>query len=212
MPKRWAHELEVAHAYMQNVRAQTNGQLVAIRGDLVLPNRYSDGVRERFTIRIVYPPDFLHALTAEGFVDNAPTVPWVYLLSHRNVWVRRLDGHILSDWSLCLFVPGEADINFRDQHSLKQLLEVIQTFLILQRIYQARIRRESETGVEAKWPGPQRSHGLDGLLEAIRDRGGLRDGELCICGSGLRFARCHKELLEQHEQSKLQEQTNTKAA
>lgn len=202
MPKRWQREQEIAHKYMTNVRADVGFGRAGIRGDIVLPNKYSAGVRDAFTIYILYPSDFLHALTHEGFVNDAPTCPTVYLLSHHDVWVRRIDGHIFSDWSLCLFVQGELDFSFRDFNALERLLEVIKTFLILQRVYQRRVRRELETGVKAQWPGPQRSHGLDGYIEAIRDRGGIRDTDLCICGSGLRFARCHKSRIQQREAEK----------
>ena len=199
MPKRWERDQAIARKYMANVSADLGFGLAGIRGDIVLANKYSEGIRDVFGIYIIYPRDFLHAQTEEGFVDDAPTCPSVYLISHRDVWVQRIDGHILSDWSLCLYVPGEADINFRDYNAMERLLEVIKAFLVLERIYQRRIQREKETGVKAKWPGPQRSHGYDGLAEAIRDRGGLRDTDLCICGSGKRFARCHKDRLLAHQ-------------
>jgi len=202
MPRRWEREQAIARKFMENVRADLGFGLAGIRGDIVLSSKYSGGLRDVFGIYIIYPADFLHALTEEGFVDHAPTYPSVYLKSHRDVWVQRIDGHILSDWSLCLYVPGEADINFRQVNSLERLLEVVKTFLVLERIYQRRIQREPETGIEAKWPGPERSHGLGGYVEAIRDRGGISDTDLCICGSGLRFARCHKQRLQAHEAKK----------
>ena len=202
MPKRWEREQATARKYMRNVRADEGFGLVGISGDIVLPNKYSGGIRDAFRIMIIYPPDFLHAQTDEGFVDDAPTYPSVFLLSHRDVWQQRINGHILPDWSLCLYVPGEADINFRDFNALERLLETIHAFMVLERIYQRRVQREKETGVEAKWPGPQRSHGYDGYIEAINDRGGIRDTDLCICGSGKRFARCHKERLQTYQSNK----------
>jgi hypothetical protein len=203
MPRRWERDQDIARRHLKNVRFDARHQLAGIGGEIVLSNRYSDGVRDTFDIYIIYPDDFLHAVTKHGYVDDAPSYPSVYLMSHRNDWEGRLDGHILSDWSLCLYVLGEADINFRDHNSLERLLEVTHAFLLLERIYQRRIRQEKETGVKAVWPGPQRSHGLDGYIEAIDDRGGLRDDDLCICGSGLRFACCHKQRLEKWKQQKL---------
>jgi hypothetical protein len=141
-------------------------------------------------------------LAEDGSIREIPDFPTVYLLSHRNTWERRLDGHILSDWSLCLYVGGECEINFREFDALAKLLEVIKTFLVLQRIYQRRIVAEKNTGVPARWPGPQRSHGLDGLLEAIGARGGINDDDLCICGSGRRYARCHKQPLVAYQSQK----------
>ncbi len=197
MPRRWDREQTVARRYLDNMRASTRFGLAGIAGDLLLANKYSEGIRDRFRILVIYPSDFLQALTSEGFSDGAQTHPAVYLISHHDVWEQTIDGHILSDWSLCLYVKGEVDIDFRHFNSLERLLEVVKTFLILERIYQRRLARQRATGEKALWPGPQRSHGLDGYLEAIAERGRLGDDELCICGSGLPFSRCHKEPLRE---------------
>jgi hypothetical protein len=46
-------------------------------------------------------------------------------------------------------------------------------------------------------------HGVVGrLLEAIEARGGINDGDLCICGSGRRYARCHKQPLVAYQSQK----------
>jgi hypothetical protein len=199
MPRRWEREQAIAQQYMANARARVSFGLACIDGEIPLENKYGAGVRDSFRVLIIYPSDFLHALTDEGFVDDAPTYPSVYLMSHRALWAQRIDGHILSDWSLCLYVPGEAGIEFRDPDSLLRLLEVTKAFLMLERIYQRRVLAERVTGVEAEWPGPQRSHGLPGYLEAVEDRGGILDTEPCICGSGKRYARCHKRPLLAYE-------------
>src|SRR5208283_5972910 len=97
--------------------------------------------------------------------------PSVYLVSHRDRWKNGGDSHIESDWKLCLFVPGESGIDFSQADSLNDLFAVIHTFLFKQRVYQRRLVRAQLDGSIPKWPGEYRSHGIQGMREAIRDMG-----------------------------------------
>src|SRR5262249_33080522 len=95
-----------------------------------------------------------------------------------------------SDWSLCLFVPGESGIDFGRHDSLNDLFAVAQTFLFKEYLYQQALAREAVTGERAVWPGEARSHGLAGIAEAVRAKGWVGRNEPCPCGSGKKFKAC----------------------
>jgi hypothetical protein len=137
---------------------------------------YYDSVK----LRVEYPPIF----------PERGTVPKVILLSHRDRWKHGGDSHINSDWSLCLFVPGESGIDFGHNNSLNDLFAVVQTFLFKEFLYQRDLKREDLTGVKAVWPGEARAHGLAGIAEAVRDKGKVGRNEPCLCGSGKKFKVC----------------------
>ncbi len=112
------------------------------------------------------------------------------MISHRDRWQREADAHINSDWSLCLFVPGESGIDFSQAESLKALFAVVQTFLFKEHLYQQAIAKGRLTGDKAVWPGEVRSHGLAGIVEVVRDKGRVGRNEACPCGSGKKFKVC----------------------
>ena len=65
---------------------------------------------ESVKIRVEYP---------HSFPERGQT-PTVVLLSHRDRWPKGGDSHLNSDWSMCLFVPGESGIEFQRADSLRQ--------------------------------------------------------------------------------------------
>ncbi|MFT3784939.1 MAG: hypothetical protein QM770_02075 [Tepidisphaeraceae bacterium] len=172
-----------------------------LQGTYPLVSKYGT-VKDRYDLTIMYPHDFLPLGPRGDFKLPVSAYPSVFLESHHDQWVRRIDGHIMSEWELCLFVPGDVEIDFRLPNSLERLFEAIHAFLVLQCIYQADVLKEKETGVEAVWPGGQRSHGIEGCWEAVRDRGGMFDHEPCICGSRYRYDDCCKPFVLYFEQKK----------
>ncbi len=88
-------------------------------------------------------------------------------------------------------MPGDSGIVFKEENSLNDLFAVIHTYLLKQRIYQQRLIKMDLIGGVAEWPGPERSHGTEGIREAVRDLGGVGRNDPCPCGSGLKFKKCH---------------------
>ena len=125
------------------------------------------------------------------WVSTRNQPPSVYLESHHDRWKNTFNSHIESNWKLCLFVPGESGIVFADPASLKDLFAVIHTFLFKQRIYQRRLAKTYITGGEAEWPGEDRSHGEEGIREAIQAIGSVGRNDPCPCGNGLKYKKCH---------------------
>lgn len=179
-PLRWLREQQLAAATLDNFEAAIDGDGRAyFCGCLELCSEHGH-VYESVRLRFVYPPTFPSR--------NQP--PSVYLESHRDRWENGGNSHIEGDWKLCLFVPGESRINFAEDESLKKLLGVVHTFLLKERIYQRRLATAQLRGGIAEWPGPDRSHGLQGIREAIRDMGGVGRNDPCPCGSGKKFKKC----------------------
>lgn len=134
-----------------------------------------------FQIRIRYPAQY----------PRPGVLPEVYLESHRDQWKTGYDSHIEPHWRLCLFVIGESGIRSDDPQSLPRVIAALHTFLLRELMYQDALRIQLAGGPKAEWPGPQRSHGAEGLREAVRERG-LRSRNLpCPCGSGKKFKKCH---------------------
>ena len=140
---------------------------------------------DSLTIRVEYPASF----------PERGRTPNVVLLSHRDRWQKSSDAHINSDWSLCLFVPGESRIDFRQADSLKTLFAVLHIFLFKEYVYQQDRIREALTGKKAVWPGEARSHGYAGIAEAIQDMGKVGRNQPCPCGSGKKFKVCCMKVL-----------------
>jgi uncharacterized protein YecA (UPF0149 family) len=57
-------------------------------------------------------------------------------------------------------------------------------------MFQSALRRQAATGRLAEWPGPERSHGVAGIAEAVEDKGRVGRNEPCPCGSGRKFKAC----------------------
>jgi hypothetical protein len=178
-PRRWYTEQHIAKQLLREFRCGIEkGKYACIEGVLDLKSQ-SGHVYDSVKVRLEYPYRFPRR--------NQP--PNVVVLSHRDKWKPSLDAHMFSDWSLCLFVPFESKIDFRRDDSLNALIAVMRTFLFKEWIYQRALAAEAETGVKAEWPGEARSHGVQGIIEAVRAIGG---GSSCPCGSGKRFASCCK--------------------
>ncbi|MBX3357316.1 MAG: SEC-C domain-containing protein [Phycisphaeraceae bacterium] len=179
-PARWAGEQEIAHRLMEGVTAtiDESGRSV-IRGTFRLLSEHGTEL-DRFALRFVYP---------DGFPSRG-LHPSVYLDSHRDRWRNTVDSHIESDWKLCPYVPGESEVNCLRPDALATILARVHVFLRLETIYQRDLVKELTTGIKARWPGPQRSHGDLGLLEAARERRPSPNGP-CICGSGKKYKKCH---------------------
>ncbi|MBI2806623.1 MAG: SEC-C domain-containing protein [Planctomycetes bacterium] len=181
MPQRWKREQAIAAASLEDFEAGIEGTGCAfVRGLFHVVSEHGH-VYETVKLRITYPPNF----------PARNQSPSVYLESHRDSWEKGGDSHIEDDWRLCLFVPGESGIDFGEATSLNDLLAVTHTFLFKQRIFQRRLVRSRLDGRKAKWPGEDRSHGLQGIREAVRDAGGIGRNDPCPCGSGRKFKHCH---------------------
>jgi hypothetical protein len=182
---RWAHEQSIAREFLAGASSEVglDGR-ACIRGEYRLLSEHG---REygRFRVRIVYPEHF-------PFRGRHPNV---YLDSHQVLWTNLRDSHIEHDWRLCLYVACESGIDFTRWDSLLQLFPCVHTFLLRERIYQERLVRERLRGIPAVWPGPQREHGIDGLRQAIAKVGVPGPNDPCICGSGEKFKRCHRNQL-----------------
>lgn len=177
---RWQREQELAAATLSEFKAGIDDGKAYFCGGLDLCSEHGH-VYDTARIRIVYPLTFP--------ARNQP--PSVYLESHRDRWRKGGDSHIESDWKLCLFVPGESRIKFGDDHSVRDLLGVVHTFLLKERIYQRRLVEAEIRGGVAEWPGADRSHGEQGIREAVREMGRVGRNAPCPCGSGLKFKKCH---------------------
>jgi hypothetical protein len=118
-----------------------------------------------------------------------------------------LDRHILSGGWFCLWLPQTAPNDFHLPDGLVRHLDRVREFLILQLMYDDRVRR----GIQPPWPGPAWDHGnaghrqwlqeqvgglnhdqLKALLPYLRGRQRLAGGQRCPCGSGQRAAMCHR--------------------
>ena len=182
-PSRWRADQSIARQFLSYVKfGQDSLGMAFFWGFLGVRSKHGTE-HGPFTIRVVYPPRF----------PDAGVVPSVYLMSHRDRWRHGHDSHIEPDWKLCLFVPGEAGIDFRSPESLAALLATTVIFLRKEVIYQRALERELVGGPKAVWPGENRAHGIEGIAQAVRDRGGMRHEEPCICGSGSDYGNCCKQ-------------------
>lgn len=181
IPQRWNQEQSIASTLLEDFEAGIDGTGCAfVRGQFNVVSEHGH-LYETVKLRITYPPNF----------PARNQSPSVYLESHHDSWEKGGDSHIENNWRLCLFVPSESGIDFGETNSLNDLLAVTHTFLFKQRIYQRRLIRSRLDGSRAEWPGDDRSHGLQGIREAVQDAGGIGRNDPCPCGSGEKFKRCH---------------------
>jgi hypothetical protein len=117
-----------------------------------------------------------------------------------------LDRHFATDeGACCLWLPPQSRWNSSDPDTLLTFLDEVVVFFHRQLIYDATGRKI--------WPGPQYGHRIDGyeqwIAEEFDDEQALRAfipiltasqkigrNERCPCGSGLKFKRCHSEMIE----------------
>ncbi|QDV39273.1 SEC-C domain-containing protein [Tautonia plasticadhaerens] len=185
-PERWRTEREVARKLLFCARPGVDPRGTAfITGHLSVLSRHGHEYGP-FNIRVTYPDRF----------PDAGLVPSVYLYSHRDRWRNGFDSHIEPDWRLCLFVPGESGIDFAREDSLGELLAVTASFLRKEVIYQRDLAAKVAEGPPAVWPGEARSHGTEGIVEAVRARGSIRVTEPCPCGSGIAYRDCHLSVVQ----------------
>jgi SEC-C motif len=179
-PARWEAERRIGCRLLGDCRSGVgDGGMAFVEGVFHVRSRHGhlyDSVR----LKVEYPANF----------PERGTTPTVVLLSHRDHWRKGGDSHINTDWSLCLFVPGESGIDFGKADSLNALFAVARTFLFKEYLYQQALANEELTGVKAVWPGKARSHGMAGIAEAVRDKGRVGRNEPCLCGSGKKFKVC----------------------
>ena len=179
-PARWVREKTIAAKLLDQFEAGIDDDGRAFFTGVFHVYSQHGHLYESITLRFIYPQTF----------SKRSQPPSVYLVSHRDRWVKTGDAHIERDWKLCLFVPGESDIDFGSPDSLNDLFAVLQTYLVKQRIFQRRLVRERFTGVPAHWPGEERSHGIAGVKEAIQTMGKVGRNDACPCGSGEKYKRC----------------------
>ncbi len=180
-PERWAGEQAIAKRLMDGVQVGIEASGTAfIEGSFSFDSEHGHRSGD-FRLRITYP-------------DNFPcrkSQPNVFLLSHREIWKNGRDSHIESNWRLCLGVGLDSEIDFENVKSLEQLLNVVATFLVRETMYQHTLAAEDRTGVRATWPGPDRAHGVRGLVESIQEHGEPGRNDPCVCGSGKKYKDCH---------------------
>lgn len=180
-PERWQIEQDVASRFLKDLEVGVNDHgWPQLRGLYEQLSEHGH-LYGAFRLRIVYPPLF----------PSRNTQPRVTLENPPATWVNTLDGHVYPDWGLCLGVALDGDIDFTLADAGIRLFEVIDTFLRLERIFQQDLRRALITGIEAAWPGPQRSHGLLGMYESMQERGEPGRNQPCPCGSGDKYKNCH---------------------
>ena len=179
-PSRWQRERTIASKLLDEFESGIDEKGRAFIIGIFRVYSQHGHLYESVKLRFLYPPTF----------PTRGQPPSVYLESHRNRWEKCDAAHIERDWKLCLFVPGESDIDFTNAHSLNELFAVLHTFLLKQRIFQRRLTRQRLTGEPAHWPGPERSHGIAGIREAVCAMGKIGRNEPCPCGSGVKYKRC----------------------
>lgn len=160
-PTRWRAEQDIARRYLTEVVVGFDEKRQAVIKGTFTPVLQHGGEFGAYKIRLVYP---------FGFPDGTKA-PSVYIDSHRDCWSNLGDSHIEEDWKLCLFVPVESHIDVTAADSLEKLLMCVAVFLFKERIYQQSLIVQSITGQRAVWPGKARSHGIDGIIEALIDKG-----------------------------------------
>jgi hypothetical protein len=179
-PERWKTEQQIAKELLDDFVSGVDVNGVAFFEGTFHVRSEHGHTYESVKIRVEYPSSF----------PNRGKPPKVLLTSHRDRWKKGGDAHINSDWSLCLFVPGESRIDFNGDDSLRTLFGVMQTFLIKEYFYQRALEQQAITGKKAVWLGEARSHGMAGIAEAVREQRRVGRNAPCPCGSGKKFKFC----------------------
>jgi hypothetical protein len=115
-----------------------------------------------------------------------------------------VDRHLGSNGQCCLWLDPRSLWDSRDPLALRLFLDELAVFFDRQLIYD----------LTGEWPGSSYSHGRDGYLEFIREELGgdaaltealiavitmesrIGPNDLCSCGSGKKFKRCHRNVVE----------------
>ncbi len=122
------------------------------------------------------------------------------------------ERHIEPDSKFCLWLPQVAPKDFDTEDGLALYLHRVKQFLVLQLMYEHRVRRN----ITPRWPGDAWGHGMDGHEEWAREqiaqyphcdmnlfirdmaggRGATSPDAKCPCRSGRTFRSCHRPLTE----------------
>jgi hypothetical protein len=114
-----------------------------------------------------------------------------------------VDRHICPDGQCCLWLQPRTKWDSQDPSALGAFLDELTVFFHRQLIYD----------ITGSWPGPEYDHGTNGYVQFIREQ--LADDEalaasllpvitmqeavgrndLCPCGAGKKFKRCHLEVV-----------------
>ncbi len=76
-----------------------------------------------------------------------------------------LDRHIVTDGWFCMWLPQTAPRDFDRKDGLARHLERVREFIVLQLMYEDRLRR----GIEPAWAGPEWDHGDNGHRQWLRE-------------------------------------------
>jgi len=114
------------------------------------------------------------------------------------------DRHMGPDGQCCLWLPPCSLWDSANPDGLREFLDELAIFFDRQLIYD----------LTGKWPGPSYGHGTEGYLEFIREQLGndaslgdiliplitmkteVSPNDVCPCGTGKKFKKCHRHLIE----------------
>jgi hypothetical protein len=161
----------------------------------VLAHKSIHGRTDRFRVRLEYP-------------DNYPdAVPAVY--DHDQVFQPLADGHLFSDWMVCLTFPDRGEFELGLDNLSEQVLGASLIWFHKRSIF--------ERGDRKDWPGPAELHGMRPRIVLILERTGLFRNAffmewvcwllrsrlapnlagLCPCNSGKGLSGCHAAAAQQ---------------
>lgn len=182
--QRWLHDQVIFKETFRKVTFCIDSSGVWMQGDLKIQTETGREIGP-FTLRVVF--------TDKYFMGIRP--PSTYLISHREKWKPYGDAHIEKSWKLCLFLYFESNINFNEYESFSMYLKSLSSFMVDQWLYQKEVQ---EIGYKnAKWPGPQRMHNVEGYVEGILKN--LKSNKKqCPCGSKKKFLNCCQILIDKH--------------
>ena len=192
---RLAHDKELLCRTYPHLRfdvAPETGRMV-IQGDLVfqLACNVPTQVRARLVLPHDYPRREPHAYDADGRFPH------------------EADRHFHPDGRCCLWLSAESGWNPSDPDALLRFIDQVSLFFDRQFVYEAQPPNRRN-----RWPGGERSHGVVGYLEYVRDSLGGDEGImaalaptltghkrigrncLCPCGSNRKFKICHLRQVE----------------
>jgi|SRR6185437_3829173 len=161
----------------------------------MLAHTSTHGRIDRFLIRLEYP---------ENYPDAVPAV-----FDHDHAFQPLADGHLLSDWRLCLTFPDREEFELALNNLSEQVLGASLIWFHKRSIFERSGRKN--------WPGPAELHGLLPRVVLVLERTGLfrnaffmewvswllqsrvtpNLAHLCPCNSGKSLSRCHTEAAQQ---------------
>lgn len=159
-------------------RIDSENQLAHLEGAITLLE--PGEIHTRISTRVTFQP------------DHPASEPLVFETGGR--FVRDDDHHIGGDGRCCLWLPPLSKWDSERPQALCEFLDEVAVFFDRQLIFEA-------TG---RWPGPSWEHGPPGYWQFIVESLGKEEvadtflvglkmgrGDICPCGSGRRFKRCH---------------------